>query len=175
MEELINSANRWFTNIQMVDPAIVVYGFKDSKPTHGLAKPSDIPSGIVAFKEFFLGANPSNNEGFAWAQIWIGHALEVDDIYANFKFWLKKNETAMYHKKLQQKHTVRDYFLLWSTAEMCPKKLHDETQLQLSKITKEKYEFAFVWGVIRREDGAYNKNCIAKNIYFRGKLPNITW
>ena len=40
---------------------------------------------------------------------------------------------------------------------MCPKKLHDETQLQLSKITKEKYEFAFVWGVIRREDGAYNK------------------
>ena len=54
MEELIKKSNRWFTNIQMVDPAIVVYGFKDPKPTYGLVKPSDIPNGFVAFKEFFL-------------------------------------------------------------------------------------------------------------------------
>ena len=157
MDELINAASKWLTNLQIVDPSAIIYGYKDNTPTHGIMKPSEIPKGIVAFKEFFLGANPTGYDGFAWTQVWIGHALEADDIYANLKFWLKKNETAMYYKKLQQKHTVRNYFLLWSTAEMCPKKLYEETQHQLSKITKEKHEFAFVWGVIRREDGAYNK------------------
>ena len=64
----------------------------------------------------------------------------------------------MYIKKLQEKHTVGEYFLLWSTSEMCPQKLHDATQLTLKKVTKEKFKFAFVWSVIRREDNSYKKN-----------------
>ena len=140
MEELINSATRWLNNIQIVDPSVVVYGFKDNEPTHGILRSSDIPSGLVAFKEFFMGANPSGEEGFVWTNIWIGHALEADDMFRNFKFWLKKNETVMYIKKLQEKHTVGEYFLLWSTSEMCPQKLHDATQLTLKKVTKEKFK-----------------------------------
>ena len=158
MEELVNSASKWFTGIQDVDKDVIIYGFKDNMPTHGIHKPSDIPQNIVAFKEFFLGANPISEEGYVWTNIWIGHALDTNDIYANFKFWLKKNGTAMYIKKLQEKHTIRDYFLLWSSSEMCPNTMHKEVTNEISKITKEKYKFAFVWSVIRREDKKYKRN-----------------
>lgn len=158
MTEIVSAASKWFAGIQDVDKDVVIYGFKDLKPTHGLLKPSDIPQNIVAFKEFFLGANPIGDEGYVWTNIWIGHALETSDIYANFKFWLKKNETAMYIKKLQEKHTIRDHFLLWSTSEMCPTVLHKEITRQIAKITKEQYKFAFVWSVIRKEDKKYKKN-----------------
>ena len=112
----------WLTNIQNVDPTIVTYRYKANEPTHGLFRPSNIPTGIVAFKKFFLGA-----------QIWMGRALEIDDIYKNYKFWMKKNETAMHCKKLQQKHTVREYFLLWSTSEMCPKNCMMKRKMKLPK------------------------------------------
>ena len=102
-----------------------------------------------------MGANSRPDEGFVWASVWLGHALEADDLYSNFKFWLKKNETSMYKKKLQEKNKVRDYFLLWSTQAMCEKQMHEATQLAFQKVTKETYSFAFVWTIIKREDGRY--------------------
>ena len=156
--ELMSTANAWFTALQSVDPLAIVYGFKDLEPTHGILRPTDIPKGIVSSKEYYMGANPRPDEGFVWASVWLGHALDADDLYSNFKFWLKKNETFMYKKKLQEKNTVRDYFLLWSTQSMCERTMYEATQAALKKVTKEEHSFAFVWSIVKREDGRYVNN-----------------
>ena len=155
---LFDAANAWLTNIQIVDPSIVVYGYKDPKPTFGIARPADIPKGLMSFKEYFLGANARADEGHIWTNIWIGHALEAKDIYSNFKCWLRKNDTYMYLKKLQEKNTVRDYFLLWSSQAMSESKLIEATNAAIASVTNEKYKFAFPWAIIRKEDNRYARS-----------------
>ena len=147
---LMDAASTWLNAIQTVDPNVVVYGYRDATPTYGICRSSDMPNGLMSFKEFFVGANPRSDAGHIWTNIWIGHALEAKDLFSNFKRWLRKNDTYMYLKKLQEKNTVRDYFLLWSTAAMSEDKLVEATHTALSIITKEKYIFAFPWSVIKK-------------------------
>ena len=155
---LMDAASTWLNAIQTVDPNVVVYGYRDVTPTYGIFRSSDMPKGLMSFKEFFVGANPRSDAGHVWANIWIGHALEPADLFSNFKRWLRKNDTYMYLKKLQEKNTVRDYFLLWSTTAMSEDTLVDATHSALAMVTKEKYKFAFPWSVIRKEDNRYVNN-----------------
>ena len=155
---LRDAAGAWLIEIKVVDPTIVVYGYKDLKPTYGITRPSDIPKGLMSFKEFFVGANARADEGHVWANIWIGHALDKDDLFSNFKCWLRKHDTSMYVKKLQEKNTVREYFLLWSSSAMSEAKLIDATTSALERFTNEKFKFAFPWAIIRKEDNRYASN-----------------
>ena len=161
--ELFEATTAWLTAIQGYD-SVVVYAYQDLKPTIAIVKPADIPTGLASFKDFFMGANPRGDAGYIWASLWLGHALEIQDLFTNFKSWLKKNDCAMYVKTLQEKNTVRDYFLLWSTQTMCTKVLHEATLTALRKVTKEQLSFAFTWAVIRREDGKYISTESGKNM-----------
>ena len=161
--ELFATTKTWLTALQGYD-SVVVYAYQDIKPTIAIVKPTDIPSGLASFKDFFMGANPRGDAGYIWASVWLGHALEIQDLFTNFKSWLKKNDCAMYVKTLQEKNTVRDFFLLWSTQTMCTKTLHKATVAALKRVTQEQHSFAFTWAVIRREDGKYISTESGKNM-----------
>jgi len=89
-----------------------------------------------------------NEGGFSWFQVWIGHDDSPENIITNIKHWSIENETAMYKKRLQEKHTVKDYWLLWSMERMDTNALHDRVTQIIHQISSKKYQFSFNFGSI---------------------------
>ena len=114
-DELMKQTAKFFEQLQKTYKTSIVYGFRDKTPNHALMPPKNIPDSLITFREFFLGAQPRTEDGHAWATAWIGHDKDSTEIIETMKFWSKLSNSWMFKKALQEKNTVRDYFLLWST------------------------------------------------------------
>ena len=135
-DELMKQTAKFFEQMQKTDKTSIVYGFRDKTPTHALMSPKDIPDSLITFREFFLGAQPRTEDGHAWATVWIGHDKDSAEIIETMKFWSKLSNSWMFKKALQEKNTVRDYFLLWSTEKMDTAFLHKVTTEAIKIFTK---------------------------------------
>lgn len=149
VKELVKNLNTLFDALQEIDGSLIIYKYKDTVPTSAITVKDEIPNNIARIKDYFSGANPSPREGHVWASMWIGHSEEVENFQTNFKHWSMENDTFLYKKKLQEKQTVRDYFLLYSTDKIDVETLHATVSEEIKRITNREYKFAFVWTVIK--------------------------
>ena len=154
VKELTSKMKLFFEALREVDGSLIIYRFKDIVPTVAIASPDEIPTNINRFKEYFSGANPTPREDHVWASVWIGHSEDVDNLHTNIKYWSMEHDTFLYKKKLQEKQTVREYFLLYSTDKIDVEVLHATVSSEIKKVTNKEYKFAFVWTVIKSK-GAY--------------------
>ena len=157
VKELAKNLKTLFDALREVDGSLVIYKYKDPVPTSAIISKDEIPSNITQIKDYFSGANPSPREGHVWASVWIGHSEEIENFKTNFKHWSMENDTFLYKKKLQEKQTVRDYFLLYSTDKVDIETLHSAVNTEIKRVTDREYKFAFVWTVIKGK-GRYVKN-----------------
>jgi len=143
-------ATEWFKQMRSVDDSIVIYDYRDKQPTRCIHKTKQVPSDISHFKHYFANANPLPKGGAVWINLWIGHTDSADNIKANMSDWDSSNGCATYIKQLQKKHTVKEFWLMWSTINTDAETLKANTLKVLKKLypTKE-FVFAFVWNVVR--------------------------
>ena len=157
VKELLSKASLWLKAIQIIDPTVVLYQYHADTVANAIIHHKKIPKEIELFKKYFSGANPQSNEGHAWCQISMGHDEPISNIKASMQGWSGEHDTYFYVKRLQHKETVRDYFLLWSTQKMDTERLYEATIEAAKRYTNAELVFAFVWAVIRRDKGAYDK------------------
>ena len=139
-----------------MDSSIVIYKFEGEVPDEAIIGSKNIPSDFSTMKQFFNNVNVKPNGGHAWFQVWLGHDESCDNILTNIKHWSTSSNTSMYRKRLQQKHTAKDYWLLWSTERMDTEVLHDEVSTLLKKYSKEEFIFSFNFSYVRKE--TFNKS-----------------
>ena len=96
-----------------------------------------------------------------WFQVWVGHNESTKNLVVNMKYWSKENDTYLYKKRLQEKHTVKDYWLMWSTERMNSERLHDEVSQQIKLLSPKKYTFCFHFGMLRKQI-SYNHSNASK-------------
>ena len=149
VKELVSKAKVLFKALREVDGSLVIYSYKEDVPSKAIINEDDIPDNINKLKEFFSGANPTPKAGHVWASLWIGHSEETENLHSSFKYWSMENDTFLYKKKLQEKQTVRNYFLLYSTDKVDVETLHAAVTAEIKKISTREYKFAFVWTVIK--------------------------
>ena len=152
---MIKQTSLLFTELQRIDPKVLIYAYNDEVPIHALRSPQDIPDNHISFREFFINAYPRESKGFIWASIWLGHHKPMKYILENMKLWSKTKSSLIFVKPLQVKRSVRDYFLLWSTGRMDKDKLHDATSAAIASLTSRKYNFAFSWIALKNDEGNY--------------------
>ena len=168
VRQLHKHLKAFYKQLQRIDPTIIIYAYDSEIPSEAILKPNDIPTDISIMKKFFSNINVKPNGGHSWFQIWLGHDDSVSNILTNMKYWSSEQDTYLYHKRLQQKYSVKEYWLMWSTERMDPLILHQEVSHALSKMTKDTLHFSFSFGNIRKDprfdtrtsSGKFNKAMI---------------
>jgi len=64
----------------------------------------------------------------------------------------------MYKKRLQEKHTVKDYWLMWSMERMDTNALHDRVTQIIHQFFSKKYQFSFNFGSIQKDSKQFNSS-----------------
>jgi len=67
------------------------------------------------------------------------------------KHWSSENDSFLYKKRLQEKFTAKDSWLLWSTERMDPEILKDEIDQLTMQIVKKKFQLSFNFGMVRKD------------------------
>lgn len=154
VKELTKQTKKWFDKIQQIDKKAIVYAFRDKTPSTALMNSGEIPNDYAVYNNFFAGTKTSEDEGWSWATIWLGHEIPVASIKQSMESWSRKSMTWMFAKHLQEKDTVKEYFLLWSTNTIDPEELHKTVMKILnSKDDGREYRFAFAWNALKDAEG----------------------
>ena len=124
VKKLVYQTKKWFDKIQQIDKKAIVYAFRDKQPTSALMHSGEIPNDFAVFGNFFAGTKISEDEGWSWATIWLGHEVPVANIKESMNPWSRKSMTWMFAKHLQEKDTFKEYFLLRSTVTTDAQALH---------------------------------------------------
>ena len=157
-QQLVKALETWFSQLLLIDPSSVIYGYENEIPTDAILKVKNIPSDISAMKKFFANINIKPNGGYSWFQVWIGHDDTTANIITNMKYWSSENNIHMYKKRLQQKFSSKDYWLMWSTERMDTEVLHNQVSQIIKKSTNENLQFSFNFGSIRKDTKQFNAN-----------------
>ena len=151
VRQLVKHLKALYKQLQAIDPTLVIYAYESDLPTEAILKPKDMPSDITIMKIFFSNISVKPNGGHSWFQVWLGHDDSIANILTNMKYWSSENDSYLYRKRLQQKYTAKDYWLMWSTERMDPEVLHTEVSNVIAKVTTKKLHFTFSFGNIRKD------------------------
>ena len=151
VQQLIKHLKMFYKQLQLIDPSIIIYAYENIIPSEAILKPNDIPTDISILKKFFMNVNIKPMGGHTWFQLWLGHDDSVSNILANMKFWSSEHDSFIYQKRLQEKFSVKEYWLLWSAERMDPNVLHQEVTQALSNLTKQTLQFSFSFGNVRKD------------------------
>ena len=154
VKELTKQTKKWLDKVQQIDKKAIVYAFRDKTPTSALMNSGEIPNDYTVYNNFFAGTKTSEEEGWSWATIWLGHEVPVATIKQSMEPWSRKSMTWMFAKHLQEKDTVKEYFLLWSTNTIDTDNLHQTVMTELKKKDDgREYKFAFALNALKDKDG----------------------
>ena len=156
-KQLTKAIKSFLVQLQLIDSSIVIYNYEAETPTEAIIKSKNIPNEFSKMKMFFNNINIKPNGGHTWFQMWIGHDEPADNLLVNMKYWSSENDTNIYKKRLQEKFTSKDYWLLWSTERMNSECLKEETTSIINKITNKNFSFSFNFGAVRK-DQKFNPN-----------------
>ena len=78
------------------------------------------------------------------------------------KYWSSENDTFMYKKRLQQKFSSKDYWLMWSTERIDTEVLQERVTQIINQIYNQKYHFSFNFGNIRKDLKQFNNRSNSK-------------
>ena len=157
-KQLLKSLKTFFDQLYEIDPQIAIYEYDPAIPSKAILNPKNLPNDYAVMKTFFNNINVKPNGGHSWFQIWIGHDEPVDNLLINMKHWSSENDSYMYKKRLQEKYTSKEYWLLWSTERMDPEILKEQIDDITMKIENKKYNLSFNFGMIRKDPKFTNNN-----------------
>ena len=157
-QQLVKALKKWFSQLLIIDPTCIIYGYENEIPTDAIMKSKNIPTDISIIKKFFSNISVKPNGGFSWFQVWIGHDDTPENIIVNMKNWAIENETVIYEKRLEQKHTAKNYCLMWPMERMDTEVLHDRVTQIISQITSKKDHFSYNFGSIRKDPKQFNSS-----------------
>ena len=160
-KQLIASLQKWYKQLQAIDPSLIVFAFDNELPTKAILSPKQIPNDIYTLKRYFSNISVRPQGGHTWFQTWLGHDESPSNVSVNMKYWSTENDSYLYEKRLQEKYTTKDYWLMWSTERMDPNKLHAEVSQQLKLLTNKEYTFCFHFGMLRKNT-TYEKTTSTK-------------
>lgn len=155
VKELFSQTKKWFDKLQQVDKRGIVYAYQDKTPSSALMTSSELPDDYAVYKNFFQGTKTQEEAGWTWATIWLGHDTPVASLLDSMGKWSRKTMTWMFAKHLQEKDTVKEYFLLWSTSILDTTALHKVVMDVIDRNPDgREYKFAFAWNAVKGEDNA---------------------
>ena len=73
-----------------------------------------IPTSLFLFKKYFQRANPKENGGKIYTDVYISHSKPIEELTGDLSWWLKKEDIDIYIKDIQAETTVRLGWLLFS-------------------------------------------------------------
>lgn len=155
-KQLEKALKNWYKQLLLMDSSVVIYKFEGDVPNEAIIGSKNIPSNFSTMKQFFNNINVKPNGGHSWFQVWLGHDESYDNILTNIKHWSTTSNTSMYRKRLQHKHTSKDYWLLWSTERMDTEALHIEVSTLMKKYSKKDFAFSFNFSYLRKQH--FNKS-----------------
>ena len=151
-KQLSKQLKLWLKTLQTMDPTVVIYEYSSETPTQAITSPKDISDDITFLKRYFTNISIKPNGGHTWFQVWLGHDDSSENLIINTKHWMKENDSNIYKKRLQEKYTVKEYWLMWSTERMDPQSLHHAVMEVIDKHTAGiQHNFAFSFGMIRKD------------------------
>ena len=74
------------------------------------------------------------------------------------KHWSSENDSYIYKKRLQEKYTAKEFWLLWSTERMDPEVMKEEIDQITMKIENKRYNLSFNFGMVRKDQKFSNNN-----------------
>ena len=161
-KQLHKSLQTFYNQLYLVDPDIVIYDYESIKPTQAILSSKNIPHDFSIMKTYFNNINVKPNGGHTWFQVWLGHTEPIENIIINMKHWSSEHDSFLYKKRLQEKFTAKDYWLLWSTERMDSEKLKDEIDQLTMQIVNKKFQLSFNFGMIRKDTKFSNNNTPSK-------------
>ena len=162
VKQLVKQLKELHKQLQQIDPTIIIYEYNNNIPNEAITTPNNMPNDISILKKFFNNISIKPNGGHTWFQVWLGHDDPVSNILANMKYWSSQQDSYIYQKRLQEKYTTKDYWLMWSTERMDSNILHQEVSHQLSKFTTHNLKFSFNFGQIRKDPRFITKESYKK-------------
>jgi len=118
VKQLVKHLKALYKQLQAIDPSLIIYEYNSERPSEAILKPKDTPTDISAMKKFFSNISVKPNGGHTWFQVWLGHDDSIANVLTNMKYWSTEKDSQLYHKRLQQKYTSKDYWLMWSTERL---------------------------------------------------------
>ena len=161
-KQLLKSLKTFYSQLYLIDPDIAIYDYESAKPTQAILSSKNIPHDFSIMKTYFNNINVKPNGGHTWFQVWIGHTEPIENIIVNMKHWSSENDSFLYKKRLQEKFTAKDYWLLWSTERMDSEILKDEIDELTMKIVKKKFQLSFNFGMVRKDTKFSNNSTPSK-------------
>jgi len=161
-KQLLKSLKTFYAQLYLIDPDIAIYDYESAKPTQAILSSKNIPHDFSIMKTYFNNINVKPNGGHTWFQVWIGHTEPIENITVNMKHWSSENDSFLYKKRLQEKFTAKDYWLLWSTERMDHEILKDEIDELTMKIVKKKFQLSFNFGMVRKDTKFSNNSTPSK-------------
>lgn len=93
IQELVKQTRKWFDKMQQIDKKAIIYAFRDKTSTSALMSSSEIPDDYAVYGNFFAGTKTSEEAGWSWATIWLGHDIPVSSIKDSMDAWSRKSMT----------------------------------------------------------------------------------
>ena len=87
--KLYSAAKRWMTKLQECDKVTLMPWFDSDIGEAPLRKASDIPSSFFLFKKYFQRANPKEEGGKVYTDVYLSHTKPMEEIKGNLSWWLK--------------------------------------------------------------------------------------
>ena len=112
--KLYNAAKRWMTKLQECDKVAIMPWFDSDMGENTLRKASDIPTSLFLFKKYFQRANPKEEGGKIYTDVYLSHTKPIEEIKGDLSWWLKKEHTDIWEKEIQAESTARLGWLLFS-------------------------------------------------------------
>ena len=114
----------------------------------------EVHDDYAVFSNFFAGTKTTEDAGWSWATTWLGHVIPVTSIKESMDAWSRKSMTWMFAKHLQEKDTVKEYSIMWSTGTTDTKVLYKNiTDILSAHDDGREYKSAFAWNALKGEDG----------------------
>ena len=157
-KQLSKSLKIFFDQLYEIDPQIAIYEYDPITPAKAILNSKNLPNDYAVMKTFFNNINVKPNGGHSWFQMWMGHDEPIENILINMKHWSSENDSYIYKKRLQEKYTAKEFWLLWSTERMDPEVIKEEIDQITMKSENKKYNLSFNFGMVRKDQKFSNNN-----------------
>ena len=126
VKQLVKQPKELYKQLHQIDPTTIIYVHDNNNLPEAIITPTNVPNDINVLQKFFNNISIKPNDGHSWFHVWLSHNKPIANILPSTKYWSSQHDSHIYQKRLQQKYTVKDCWLMWSTKRMKRNALHQK-------------------------------------------------
>ena len=115
---LVLAAKEWFKKMMEYDNRFCVLPWKAANTSAIIRKPSDIPSSIGKFREYFHRAQVKTKGGQINVDVHLGHTMDMKELLASIDWYFQQKGNRIYFKSIQAEEITQMGWLLYSSGNM---------------------------------------------------------